>query len=80
MLTESKSRESYKLTLFAEIIDHKKNKKEEEPKKRQNKRGGLNIDGLTDFNPDANVRLSRAGEATTQAAKEKKKKDKKGCC
>ncbi len=28
-----------------------------------NTRGRLNIGGLTDFNPDARVRLSRAGDA-----------------
>lgn len=40
-------------------MDHKKNKKDEEPKKRMNMRGALNVGGMNDFNPDANVRLSR---------------------
>jgi len=45
-----------------------------------NTRGALNIGGMTDFNPDANVRLSRVGDAQKQQAVEKKKKDKKGGC
>lgn len=47
------------------IIEHKKSKKEEEPKRKMNTRGALNIGGMSDFNPDANVnvRLSSAGHA-----------------
>lgn len=45
--------------LTERIIEHKKNRKDEEPKKRMNARGALNISGMTDFNPDANVRLTR---------------------
>lgn len=37
-------------------------------------RGALNVGGMTEFNPDANVRLSRKTEASN--TKEKKK----GCC
>jgi len=45
--------------LTERIIEYKKTKKDEEPKKRMNARGALNISGMTDFNPDANVRLTR---------------------
>ncbi len=44
-----------------------------------NTRGALNIGGMTDFNPDANVRLSRTGDADKTASKKKKEK-KGGCC
>lgn len=39
-----------------------------------NTRGALNIGGMSDFNPDANVRLTRTGEAEKRAETEKKKK------
>ena len=61
-----------------EIIEYKKTRKEEEPKKKMNTSGALNIGGMSDFNPDANVRLTRSGEAEKRAETEKKKK--KGCC
>ena len=60
------------------IIEHKKNKKDEEPKKKMNTRGALNIGGMSDFNPDANVRLTR--ESVAQADPDKKKKRNGGCC
>lgn len=47
------------IAILLGIIEYKKNKKEEEPKRKMNTRGALNIGGMTDFNPDANVRLSR---------------------
>lgn len=49
--------------LTEKIIEYKKNKKEAQPQMKVNTRGRLNIGGMTDFNPDANVRLSRAGDA-----------------
>jgi hypothetical protein len=67
-------------TLAEKIIEYKKNQKDAAPKMKQNTRGRLNIGGMTDFNPDANVRLSRAGDAKQVAAIEKKKQEKKGCC
>ena len=45
--------------LTERIIEYKKTNKDEAPKKRMNARGALNISGMTDFNPDANVRLTR---------------------
>ena len=60
------------------IMEHKKTKKDEEPKRKMNTRGALNIGGMSDFNPDANVRLSRTGDALKSADVEKKKK--RGCC
>jgi hypothetical protein len=55
--------------LTEKIIEHKKNRKEEEPKRKMNTRGALNIGGMTDFNPDANVRLSRQSDAKVTAEK-----------
>jgi hypothetical protein len=49
--------------LTERIIEHKKSAKEEAPKKKMNTRGMLNVGGMTDFNPDANVRLSRKSDA-----------------
>ncbi len=41
--------------LSERIIEHQRTKKQEEPKKRMNMRGALNVGaGLSDFNPDAN--------------------------
>jgi GTPase SAR1 family protein len=49
--------------LTERIIEHKKSAKDEAPKKKMNTRGMLNVGGMTDFNPDANVRLSRKSDA-----------------
>ena len=43
------------LNYFIGIVDYKKNKKEEAPKKRVNQRGVLKVDGYSDFNPEVNV-------------------------
>ena len=41
--------------LSERIIEYQRTKKQDEPKKRMNMRGALNVGGgLTDFNPDAN--------------------------
>lgn len=52
--------------LSERIIEYKKTKKDDEPKKRVNMRGALNVGGMTEFNPVANVRLSRADDAQRQ--------------
>ena len=41
--------------LSERIIDHSRNKTAEAPKKRMNQRGALNVNGLTDFDPSANM-------------------------
>jgi hypothetical protein len=60
-------------SLAERIIECKKNKKVEEPKMRKNMRGALNVGGMSDFEPDANlgggsgtggVRLTRADDQT----------------
>jgi len=43
-----------------------------------NTRGMLNVGGMTDFNPDANVKLSRQSDAQRASTTQQKKK--KGCC
>lgn len=58
-------------------MEHKKTTKEETPRKKMNTRGMLNVGGMTDFNPDANVRLTRQSEAGASQVQQKKKK---GCC
>ena len=41
--------------LSERVIEHQSTKKKDEPKKRTNMRGALNVGGgLSDFNPDAN--------------------------
>jgi hypothetical protein len=71
--------------LSERVIEHQSTKKKEEPKKRTNMRGALNVGGgLTDFNPDANfgsgggMKLTRTTVAMEEEAK--KKKSKGGCC
>lgn len=59
-------------------MEHKKTTKEETPRKKMNTRGMLNVGGMTDFNPDANVRLTRQSEADRVSGIQQKKK--KGCC
>ena len=41
--------------LSEKIIECKKNKKVEEPKMKKNMRGALNVGGISDFEPDANL-------------------------
>ena len=41
--------------LAERIIEHSRNKTAEAPKKRMNQRGALNVNGLTDFDPSANM-------------------------
>ena len=66
--------------LSEKIIEHKKNKKDEEPKKKMNTRGALNIGGMSDFNPDANVRLTRESQAEVDKTGKGGKKRSGGCC
>ena len=48
--------------LSERVIEHQSTKKKEEPKKRTNMRGALNVGGgLSDFNPDANFAPSNGG-------------------
>ena len=44
------------------------------PRKKVNQRGVLKVDGLTDFNPDANLNLDVGRHSV------KNKEKKKGCC
>lgn len=76
ILTESNLTIYISYSSYLGIIEYKKTRKEEEPKRKMNTRGALNIGGMTDFNPDANVKLSRVGDQEVS----KKKKGKKGCC
>lgn len=64
------------ITPHIEILEVKKNVKDEAPKRKVNTRGVLKVDGYSDFNPDMNVQITKRG----QSVKDKKKSKNGGCC
>ncbi len=58
------------------MIDFQNSRKDDQPKKKMNTRGVLKVDGYTEFNPDANIQVTRR----TQSVKDSKTKEKSGCC
>ena len=60
------------------ILEFHEKKASSQPKKVANKRGALTVDGYTDFNPDANIAITRGTES--QAVRRKSEKKKGGCC
>jgi len=48
-------------------------------KRRVNQRGAIKVEGMQEFNPDANVRLTRKSEFDAKKKTEDTKK-KGGCC
>ncbi len=56
------------------MLEFQAKTKEERPKKVVKSRGVLKVDGLTEFNPDANLVVTRKSQAPPT-----NKKDKEGC-
>jgi hypothetical protein len=47
------------LKLFVEIYEREKTLNKDEPVKKLKGRGAVRADGMQDFNPDSNVKLTR---------------------
>lgn len=50
------------------------------PQKKVRGRANVRADGMSDFNPDSNLRLTRKAEQEATQAKEAKKENSSGCC
>ena len=55
--------------MILEVLEFKAKTLEEKPKKVAKSRGVLKVDGLTDFNPDANIVVTRKTTTTTNNKK-----------
>lgn len=62
-----------------EILEAKKNVKEEAPKRKVNTRGVLKVDGYSDFNPDMNVQITKRNQSV-KGKKSDKSSSGGGCC
>lgn len=54
---------------YLEIYEREKTMKKDEPVKKLKGRGAVRADGMQDFNPDSNVKLSRQSDMVAKQQK-----------
>ena len=55
------------MILLIEVIEFQNSRKDDAPKKKMNTRGVLKVDGYSDFNPEANIQVTRKSASVKNA-------------